>query len=48
MNFNCKENINMAPYCSMKVGGRAKYLALPKNEEELVSAVRYFRESGEK
>jgi UDP-N-acetylenolpyruvoylglucosamine reductase len=48
MNFNCKENINMAPYCSMKVGGRAKYLALPKNEKELVSAVGYFRESGEK
>ena len=48
MNFNCKENIKMAPYCSMKVGGFAKYLALPKTESELVGALRYFREKGEK
>ena len=48
MNFNCKENIKMAPYCSMKVGGCAKYLALPKTESELVGALRYFREKGEK
>ncbi len=48
MNFNCKENIKMAPFCSMKVGGNAKYLILPKTEEELISAVGYFREKGEK
>ena len=48
MNFNCKENVKMAPYCSMKVGGCAKYLALPKTEEELISAFKYFREKGEK
>ena len=48
MNFNCKENINMAPYCSMKVGGNAKYLALPKTEAELIEAIVFFREKGEK
>ena len=32
----------------MKVGGCAKYLALPKTEEELISALKYFREKGEK
>lgn len=29
------ENAPLAPYCSMKVGGNARYLALPKSEEEL-------------
>ena len=48
MNFNCKENINMAPFCSMKVGGSAKYLVTPKTEEELIEAVAYFRKTGEK
>ncbi len=32
----------------MKVGGNAKYLVLPKSENELVAALRYFRENGEK
>ena len=26
MDFNCKENINMAPFCSMKVGGNVTEL----------------------
>ena len=48
MNFTYTENTPLAPYCSMKVGGCAKYLALPKTEEELISALKYFREKGEK
>ncbi|MBQ1205781.1 MAG: UDP-N-acetylmuramate dehydrogenase [Clostridia bacterium] len=48
MDFNCKENINMAPFCSMKVGGNAKYFARPTNEKGLVGAIVYFREKGEK
>lgn len=48
MNFNCKENIPLAPYCSMKVGGSAKYLALPKSEEELICAITHYRKTGEK
>lgn len=31
----------------MKVGGNAKYLALPKNEAELTEAIVFFREKGE-
>ena len=48
MNFNCKENIPLAPYCSMNVGGSAKYLALPKSEEELICAITHYRKTGEK
>ncbi len=48
MNFSLEENISLAPYCSMKAGGKAKYFCLPKTAEELISALRYFRERGEK
>ena len=48
MNFTYTENAPLAPYCSMKVGGNAKYLVLPKGEEELISAILYFRRTGEK
>lgn len=48
MNFNCKENIPLAPYCSMKVGGSAKHLALPKSEAELICAITHYRKTGEK
>lgn len=48
MSFSFNENISLAPYCSMKVGGNAKYLALPKNEAELTEAIVFFREKGER
>lgn len=48
MSFPFDENISLAPYCSMKVGGNAKYLALPKNESELTEAIGFFREKGER
>ncbi len=47
MNFTYTKNACLAPYCSMKVGGNAKYLVLPKSEEELIDAIRHFRETGE-
>lgn len=48
MSFSFNENISLALYCSMKVGGNAKYLALPKNEAELTEAIVFFREKGER
>ena len=48
MNFTYEENVSLAPYCSMKAGGKAKYFVLPKSEQELVSALRFFRERGDK
>lgn len=48
MNFTYTENVNLAPYCSMKAGGNAKYFCEPKTEAELISAVGFFRGRGEK
>ena len=48
MSFNVLENINLAPYCSMKAGGNAKFFVEPKSESELIEAVNLFREKGEK
>ncbi|MBQ4317488.1 MAG: UDP-N-acetylmuramate dehydrogenase [Clostridia bacterium] len=48
MDFTCIENACLAPYCSMKAGGNAKFLVLPKSEEELISAIDFFRTKGEK
>lgn len=48
MNFIFNENVSLAPYCSMKTGGNAKYLVLPKTEEELIEAIGYFKGAGEK
>lgn len=48
MSYTLHKNACLAPYCSMKVGGNAKYLVLPKNESELISAVGDFKASGDK
>jgi len=48
VNFTYLENTSLAPYCSMKVGGNAKYLVTPKSENELISAIRHFRKMSEK
>ncbi len=48
MNCTLFENASLAPYCSMKTGGNAKYIVLPKTEEELISAITYFRNNNEK
>ena len=46
MNCRITENENLAPFCTMKVGGYAKYAAFPKTQEELTEAVSFFRASG--
>lgn len=48
MSYSVCENASLAPICSMKVGGKAKYLVEPKTENELIEAVTYFKSSGEK
>lgn len=48
MDYSLFENAPLAPLCSMKVGGNAKYLVLPKNENGLASAISRFKESGER
>ena len=42
------ENASLAPYCSMKVGGNAKYIALPKTESELTEKIGELRSASEK
>jgi UDP-N-acetylmuramate dehydrogenase len=44
--FKLIENANLAPICSMKAGGNAKFLAEPKSETELLDALRFFKERG--
>jgi len=48
MDISINKNINLAPYCSMKAGGNAKYLALPKTVEALADTIKYFRNINEK
>ncbi len=48
MACNILENASLAPYCSMKVGGNAKYIALPKTINELTEVVNVCRAKDEK
>lgn len=48
MDYSLFENAPLAPLCSMKVGGNAKYLIFPENEKGLVSAISRFKGSGER
>ncbi len=42
------ENASLAPYCSMKAGGSAKYIALPKTEAELLEKLSELSAANEK
>ncbi len=48
MELSINKNIDLAPYCSMKTGGEAKYFALPKTVSELSQIIEYFRSIGER
>ncbi len=48
MDISINKNVNLAPYCSMKAGGNAKYLVLPKTIKELSDAVEYFKNINER
>jgi UDP-N-acetylmuramate dehydrogenase len=38
-----QENIRLAPYTTLQVGGNARYFAEPANEDEIVAALRWAR-----
>jgi UDP-N-acetylmuramate dehydrogenase len=44
MQLSIKENAPIAPYCSMKAGGNAKYLCFPENPDELKACILLMRE----
>ncbi len=48
MACNVLENACLAPYCSMKVGGYAKRIALPKDPNELAEIIKACRSENEK
>lgn len=48
LSFTLSENVNLAPHCSMKAGGNAKYFVEPKTESELLYALKYFKAIGER
>lgn len=48
MDYSLFENAPLAPLCSMKVGGNAKFLVFPESENGLASAISRFKESGER
>ncbi len=48
MSYKLTENHSLAQFSSMKAGGNAKYIAEPKNEQELIEAIKDFRAKGEK
>ena len=43
-----QENIPLSAYTTFKIGGRARFFCIVKNEEELVEAVKFAREKGVK
>ncbi len=45
MNCILLKNENLAPYCSMRVGGTADYVALPKNIDQVIESVSFFRDN---
>ncbi len=48
MGYKLTENHSLAQFSSMKAGGNAKYIAEPKNEQELLEAIKDFRTRNEK
>jgi UDP-N-acetylmuramate dehydrogenase len=41
--MNIHENIRLAPYTTLQVGGNARYFAEPANEDEIIEALRWAR-----
>jgi UDP-N-acetylmuramate dehydrogenase len=41
MRIKIQENIRLAPYTTLQVGGNARYFAEPANEDEIVAALRW-------
>lgn len=48
MYLSVKTDSSLAPYCSMKAGGNAKYICTPKNIEELKSIIEFMTDKNER
>ncbi|OGO87384.1 MAG: UDP-N-acetylenolpyruvoylglucosamine reductase [Clostridiales bacterium GWF2_36_10] len=48
MYLTVKANTPLAPFCSMKVGGNAKYIGTPENIDELNSIIEFMSDKNEK
>lgn len=48
MQLSIKENCSLAPYCSMKAGGNAKYICFPENIEELRAVISHMQSKNER
>lgn len=48
MSYTISENTPLSPRCSMRVGGAAKIFVEPKNERELIEALKDFKSKGER
>lgn len=46
MSLNIQENVSLADYCTMKLGGNARYLCKVSNKEELAEAVNWGSDQG--
>ncbi|PKM62911.1 MAG: UDP-N-acetylenolpyruvoylglucosamine reductase [Firmicutes bacterium HGW-Firmicutes-21] len=46
--FTFFENSSLAPHCSMKAGGNAKYICIPSSIGELSAVIAYMRDKNEK
>lgn len=46
MSLNIQENVSLADYCTMKLGGNARYLCTASNKEELAEAVQWGGDQG--
>lgn len=44
--ISLRHNVNLSQYCTMQVGGPAKYFAEPGNEEELIELIEFARNEG--
>lgn len=42
-NINIRENVQLAPYTTMKIGGRARFFVRADDEDDVVSAVQFAR-----
>ena len=42
-NINIQENVRLAPYTTMKIGGKARFFVRANDENEVVSAVQFAR-----
>lgn len=45
MNLEIKRRVKLAPYSTFKIGGKADYFVLAKNEKEIIGAIKWAKEN---